>query len=67
MTEIITLENGLRIVFENSENAKTCSVVIWIVSGSSYETPETAGFSRFIEHMIFKGTKKRNQPSRQGS
>lgn len=60
MTEIITLDNGLRIIFENSENAKTCSVVIWIASGSSYETPETAGTSHFIEHMIFKGTQKRS-------
>ncbi len=60
MTEIITLENGLRIVLEKSKNAKTCSVVIWIASGSSYETPETAGTSHFIEHMIFKGSQKRS-------
>ncbi len=60
MAEIITLENGLRIVLEKSENAKTCSVVIWIASGSSYETPETAGTSHFIEHMIFKGSDKRS-------
>ncbi len=60
MAEIITLENGLRIVLEKSENAKTCSVVIWVASGSSYETPETAGTSHFIEHMIFKGSDKRS-------
>lgn len=60
MTEIITLKNGLRIVLEKSENAKTCSAVIWVASGSSYETPETAGTSHFIEHMIFKGSEKRS-------
>lgn len=60
MTEIIKLKNGLRIVLEKSENAKTCSVVIWVASGSSYETPETAGTSHFIEHMIFKGSSKRS-------
>ncbi|MBQ8763522.1 MAG: insulinase family protein [Clostridia bacterium] len=60
MAEIITLENGLRIVLENNKNAKTCSVVIWVASGSSYETPETAGTSHFIEHMIFKGSEKRS-------
>ncbi len=60
MTEITTLKNGLRIVLEKSENAKTCSVVIWIGSGSSYETPKTAGTSHFIEHMIFKGSEKRS-------
>lgn len=60
MTEIITLENGLRIVFEKGESAKTCSVVAWVASGSGYETPETAGTSHFIEHMIFKGSEKRS-------
>ncbi len=60
MTEIITLQNGLRIILEKGENAKTCGAEIWIASGSSYETPETAGTSHFIEHMIFKGSKKRS-------
>ena len=43
MTETITLENGLRIVLEKSKNAKTFSTVIWVASGSGYETPETSG------------------------
>ena len=60
MTEILTLNNGLRIVFEPVENAKTCSLGVWIASGSSYETPETAGTSHFIEHMLFRGTKNRS-------
>ena len=60
MAEIITLENGLRIVLEKNGIAKTCSAVIWVASGSSYETPETAGTSHFIEHMIFKGSDKRS-------
>ena len=57
MTEILTMNNGLRIVLEPIENAKTCSLGVWIASGSSYETPETAGTSHFIEHMLFRGTK----------
>ena len=60
MTETITLENGLRIVLEKSKNAKTFSAVIWVASGSGYETPETSGTSHFIEHMIFKGSDKRS-------
>lgn len=59
-TKIITLPNGLRIVFEKSKQAKTCSAVIWVASGVSFETPETAGTSHFIEHMIFKGSQKRS-------
>ena len=60
MTEILTMNNGLRIVLEPIENAKTCSLGVWIASGSSYETPETAGTSHFIEHMLFRGTKTRS-------
>ena len=60
MTEIITLENGLRIVLEENPNSKTCSLGIWVASGSSYETPETAGTSHFIEHILFRGTKTRS-------
>ena len=60
MTEIITFENGLRIILEKGENAKTCGAEIWVASGSSYETPATAGTSHFIEHMIFKGSEKRS-------
>ncbi len=60
MTELITLENGLRIVLDEYKNVKSCSMEIWVASGSSYEAPETAGYSHFIEHMLFKGTSKRS-------
>lgn len=59
-TKIIKLDNGLRIVIQKSVHAKTCSMGIWIASGSCYETPETAGTSHFIEHMLFRGTFRRS-------
>ncbi len=59
-TKIIKLDNGLRIVIQKSEHAKTCSMGIWVASGSCFETPETAGTSHFIEHMLFRGTKSRS-------
>lgn len=58
--KIITLDNGLRIVIQKNGNAKTCSLGVWVGSGSCFETPETAGTSHFIEHMLFKGTEKRS-------
>ena len=57
---IITLDNGLRIVIQKNGNAKTCSLGVWVGSGSCFETPEAAGTSHFIEHMLFKGTEKRS-------
>ena len=59
-TKIIKLDNGLRIVIQKSDHAKTCSLGIWVASGSCFETPETAGTSHFIEHMLFRGTKTRS-------
>lgn len=56
----ITLENGFRIVLNPVPQVKTCAMGIWVASGSGYETPETAGVSHFIEHMVFKGTAKRS-------
>ena len=58
--KIITLENGLKIVCEKTDRVKTCSMGIWVASGSAYETPETAGASHFIEHMLFRGTHTRS-------
>lgn len=58
--KIIELDNGLRIILEQNSHVKTCSLGAWIASGSAYETPETAGASHFIEHMLFRGTVKRS-------
>ena len=55
----ITLPNGLRIIGEKIEHFRSVSVGLWLGSGSQYETPAEAGLSHFLEHMVFKGTKKR--------
>lgn len=54
-----TLPNGLRILMVPMKNTETVTVVIMIGVGSRYETEREAGLSHFIEHMMFKGTKKR--------
>lgn len=56
----LTLNNGLQIVLEKNPHARTCSFGAWTASGSAYETPETAGISHFIEHMLFRGTVNRS-------
>lgn len=55
----LTFGNGLRIVLDKIENLRTCAFGVMVASGSGYETPETAGTSHFIEHMLFRGTQKR--------
>ncbi|SEN44510.1 M16 family metallopeptidase [Lihuaxuella thermophila] len=54
-----TLPNGIRIVAEQIPYVRSVAVGIWIGTGSENETPGENGISHFIEHMMFKGTKKR--------
>ena len=54
-----TLENGLRIVTCPMKGTRTVTVLAMVGTGSKYENKETNGISHFLEHMFFKGTKKR--------
>jgi predicted Zn-dependent peptidase len=55
----ITLDNGLRLVTESMPHTRSVAIGFFIGTGSRYETNKQAGISHFIEHMCFKGTKKR--------
>ncbi|XP_025931277.1 cytochrome b-c1 complex subunit 1, mitochondrial isoform X4 [Apteryx rowi] len=57
-TQVTTLENGLRVASEES-NQPTCTVGVWIRVGSRYENEKNNGAGYFLEHLAFKGTKKR--------
>ncbi|EFJ12119.1 hypothetical protein SELMODRAFT_158279 [Selaginella moellendorffii] len=59
-TRITTLSNGLRVATESNMAAETATVGVWIDAGSRFETDATNGTAHFLEHMIFKGTKKRS-------
>eukprot|EP01018_Ginkgo_biloba_P021773 Gb_21500 [translate_table: standard] len=59
-TRITTLPNGMRVATESNLAAQTATVGVWIDAGSRFETNETNGTAHFLEHMIFKGTKRRS-------
>lgn len=59
MYNIFTLKNGLRVVYEKISYVKSISVGLWIENGSRNENSSNNGISHFIEHMMFKGTRKR--------
>lgn len=59
MIEKITLENGVRIVFERIAHVRSVSLGIWVGTGSRFERAAESGASHFIEHMLFKGTHTR--------
>ena len=54
------MKNGIRIVTEEIPYVNSVSVGIWVKVGSRNETSHINGVSHFIEHMLFKGTQKRN-------
>ncbi len=57
--EKIVLSNGLRVILAPMKEAQTVTVLITTATGSRYETKKESGLSHFLEHMFFKGTKRR--------
>ncbi len=53
------LKNGLRIITVPQKNTQAVTVLALVGTGSKYERKEVNGVSHFLEHMYFKGTKKR--------
>lgn len=58
--QITTLDNGFRIVSENMPGLKSASLGVWVGAGCRHERIDQNGIAHFLEHMAFKGTKKRN-------
>lgn len=53
------LINGVPVVMESLKNMRSVVIGIWVRVGSRNEQPEQNGISHFLEHMFFKGTKRR--------
>lgn len=58
--EITTLPSGLRIITDAMPNLETASIGVWIGAGSRHESASEHGLSHLLEHMAFKGTKRRS-------
>jgi predicted Zn-dependent peptidase len=54
------LDNGIRVVSESFPHVRSISIGVWTNVGSRDESESQNGISHFLEHMVFKGTKKRN-------
>ncbi len=55
-----TLSNGLTVIAEVNPSAKSLAAGFFAKTGSRDETDEISGVSHFLEHMMFKGTDRRN-------
>ncbi|MFJ4922736.1 M16 family metallopeptidase [Streptomyces sp. NPDC088725] len=55
-----TLPGGLRVVTETLPSVRSATFGIWVQAGSRDETPALNGATHYLEHLLFKGTKKRS-------
>jgi len=54
------LDNGVTVMSESMESVRSVTLGVWFAVGSRDESPEEAGMSHFMEHMMFKGTPSRS-------
>ncbi len=58
--ELTTLPNGFRIVTEHMPSLQSASLGVWVSAGGRHERADQNGIAHFLEHMAFKGTKRRS-------
>jgi predicted Zn-dependent peptidase len=56
--QITELDGGIRVVTEAVPSVRSVALGLWVRTGSRDETPAQAGVSHFLEHLLFKGTKR---------
>lgn len=58
--QLYTLSNGIRLAYRQSHHTRVSHCGLFIDSGSRDENPDEIGLAHLLEHMLFKGTHKRN-------
>ncbi|RKX97950.1 MAG: insulinase family protein, partial [Spirochaetes bacterium] len=59
MIQLSHLTNTIPVVTENIPSFDSIALGLWVKVGSRDETKDERGITHFIEHLLFKGTKKR--------
>ena len=57
---LTTLDNGLTVATDAMPSVESASVGLWVGVGTRHEKPTENGLAHLIEHMVFKGTAKRD-------
>ena len=58
--QVTNLPSGLTVVTETNPHVKTAAIGVFVAAGSRFERAGEHGLSHFIEHMAFKGTRRRS-------
>ncbi|MFZ5931314.1 MAG: M16 family metallopeptidase [Pseudomonadota bacterium] len=56
--ESFTLKNGMQVIVLPDHRAPVVTHMVWYRVGSADEPPGKSGIAHFLEHLMFKGTKK---------
>ena len=56
--ETFTLKNGMRVVVISNRRVPVVTHMVWYKVGSADEPPGKSGIAHFLEHLMFKGTRK---------
>ncbi len=59
MFKKVALKNGLRIIIVPQKGTQAVTCLVLVGTGSKYEKKDISGISHLLEHLLFKGTKKR--------
>ncbi len=60
MHKLDMLDNGLGVTVMPMKHMESVSLGVWIRAGGRYEDTNNNGISHLLEHLLFKGTKKRD-------
>jgi predicted Zn-dependent peptidase len=58
--EVTTLPSGLAVVTDATEHVRTAAIGVFVAVGSRHESAGEHGLSHLLEHMAFKGTRRRS-------
>lgn len=58
--QLTTLPNGFRVATEYMPGLESAAIGVWVLAGARHERAEQNGIAHFLEHMAFKGTKRRS-------
>ncbi len=53
------LSNGLCVITARMPQVSSVAIGLWVGAGGRHESPEESGVSHFLEHLLFKGTRRR--------
>src|ERR1700753_526579 len=58
LPQVTTLDSGVRVATETIPSVRSVALGLWVCTGSRNEIDSQAGVSHFLEHLLFKGTKR---------